>query len=117
MKPVPKDRDWFTTFCTQCAANVLDRNNDVRFSYTTLSTALLAVENNDDFQVPRDVVELFRNIVGYCNKVKGQQEFTDNEEHALLLTLLNIQAAFTMVCGAWKEIPADDKDEYGFEIF
>lgn len=118
MKPIPSDRDWFATFCLQSAANVLDRNNNVRFSYQTLSDALRVVENFEDDKIPQPVLELFGNIVNLCNRTKGAVKLADNEEHALLLTLLNIQAAFTMVCGAWKEVQVNnDKDEYGFEIF
>lgn len=118
MKPTSRDRDWFAQFCLQSAANVLDRNGELRFSYVQLSQSLDGCTNGDDSKIDPAVLDLFRNIVQHCNKVKGPTELSDNDEHALLLTLLNIQAAFTMVCGAWKDITINSgTDEYGFEIF
>lgn len=117
MKVIPADRDWFACFCMQSAANVFNKDGQLRFHYDTLSKALHACENRLDSQVPHDVVELFGKIVGYCNSTKGDIVLSDNEEHALLLTLLNIQVSFVIMCGLWKVVDEDDKDEYGFEIF
>lgn len=113
-----KNRDWFSQYCLQCAANVLNRDGKVRFSYETIKQALDAVEAFRDEQVPQSVVELFRNIVNLVNSRVCPQTFTDNEQHALLLTMLNIHAAFLMVTGLWIEVVKEaETDEFGFEIF
>ena len=113
-----KNRDWFSQYCLQCAANVLNRDGKLRFTYETIKHSLDAVEAFHDEQVPQPVVELFRNIVHLVNSRVCQQTFNDNEQHALLLTMLNIHAAFLMVTGLWVEVVKEaETDEYGFEIF
>ena len=42
----------------------------------------------------------------------------DNDEYVLLLTLLNIHAAYLMLSELWKEEPEPKEEDYcGFEIF
>ncbi|MBO5922650.1 MAG: hypothetical protein J6Q48_09740 [Bacteroidaceae bacterium] len=65
-------------------------------------------------------MELHSNIMKLCDARNGEQELKDNDEYALLLTLLNIHAAYLMISGLWKEEPPTQEggtDEYGFEIF
>ena len=61
--------------------------------------------------------DLHSNIVKLCNSKLGVQE--DVAQPALMLTLLNIHAAYLMLSGLWKEEPVQSggTDEYGFEIF
>lgn len=112
-------REWFTTYCQNAAANVLDRDGHVRFTYEQLSGSLAAASNHSTSEIPNAVLNLHDNIVKLCNNRNGEQKFGDNEEYALLLTLLNIHAAYLMISGLWKEEKPEEGgvDEYGFEIF
>lgn len=116
----PKDREWYAQFCNFCAANVLDRNNEIRFSFTDLQQALDNCSCGNDHLIPAPIITLLSNIVDAVNKQKGAVKLDDQDEHILLLTLLNIQAAYLMLVHIWKfeNTPKEgDKDEYGFEIF
>lgn len=114
-------REWFTTYCQNAAANVLDRDNAVRFTYEMLSGSLVAATNHSTAEIPSAVLDLHDNIVKLCNARHGPQKMCTNDVYALLLTLLNIHAAYLMVSGLWKEEPKTKPeggvDEYGFEIF
>lgn len=112
-------REWFTTYCQNAAANVLDRDNAVRFSYIDLKDSLDAASEHRAEAIPNSILNLHDNIVNLCNNRCGQQMKGDNDEYALLLTLLNIHAAYLMISGLWKEEPVQQSgtDEYGFEIF
>lgn len=111
-------REWFTTYCQNAAANVLDKDNKVRFSYNELKTSLDAATRHCSEDVNISVLALHNNIMKLCNMRNGEQDLSDNDEWALLLTLLNIHAAYLMISGLWKEEPAQpETDEYGFEIF
>ena len=112
-------REWYTTYCQNAAANVLDRDGHIRFTYEMLSGSLAAASNHSTSEIPNAVLNLHDNIVKLCNNKHGKQAFGDNEEYALLLTLLNIHAAYLMISGLWKEEPKSQpkEDEYGFEIF
>ena len=112
-------REWFTTYCQNAAANVLDRDNAVRFTYEMLSGSLAAAANHSAKEIPSAVLNLHDNIMQLCNTRSGKQILGEGDEYALLLTLLNIHAAYLMMSGLWKEEPVQTggKDEYGFEIF
>lgn len=113
-------REWFTTYCQNAAANVLDKDGALRFSYEQLKTSLDAASNHDAAAIHKPVMELHSNIMKLCDARNGEQELKDNDEYALLLTLLNIHAAYLMISGLWKEEPPTQEggtDEYGFEIF
>ena len=101
-------REWFTTYCQNAAANVLDKDGKVRFTYEQLHNAL------NDIHTDVAINTLHQQIVGLCNAKYGAQ----SDHSALILTLLNIHAAYLMMTGAWKyEQAQPEKDEYGFEIF
>lgn len=114
-------REWFTTYCQNAAANVLDKDGEVRFSYTELKVSLDAASDHRISDIPNNVLRLDDNIQKLCNtRHPGLFEPTDNQKYALLLTLCNIHAAYLMVSGLWKEEPpvqTGGTDEYGFEIF
>ena len=113
-------RVWYTTYCQNAAANVLDRNGEIRFTYTDLKDSLTAASEHRAEAIVPAILKLHDNIVNLSNSRNGKQKLDDNDEYALLLTLLNIHAAYLMVSGLWKEEPKPKQpevDEYGFEIF
>lgn len=113
-------REWFTTYCQNAAANVLDKDGQVRFNYSELKTSLDGATSHNSEDVDIGVLSLHNNIMKLCNMRNGEQNLSDNDEWALVLTLLNIHAAYLMVSGLWKEEPplkSEGVDEYGFEIF
>lgn len=113
-------REWFTAYCQNAAANVLDRDNAVRFTYIELRDSLNAASEHRAEGVVPAILKLHDNIVNLCDSRCGKQILKDNDEYALLLTLLNTHAAYLMVSGLWKEEPPTSQpkeDEYGFEIF
>lgn len=112
-------REWFTTYCQNAAANVLDKDGKVRFTYIQLKAALDAASRHCANEIPVDILNLDDNIQKLCNSRCGKQMKGDNDEYALLLTLLNIHAAYLMLSGLWKEEPElkEEEDYCGFEIF
>ena len=112
-------REWFTTYCQNAAANVLDKDGNVRFTYEMLSGSLAAAYNHSTSEIPNAVLNLHDNIVKLCDARNSRQVLSESDEYALLLTLLNIHAAYLMISGLWKEEPVvqGGVDEYGFEIF
>lgn len=112
-------REWFTTYCQNAAANVLDKDGKIRFDMSELKVSLEAASNHDSENVDLSVMALHNNIMKLCNMRNGEQNPSANEEWALLLTLLNIHAAYLMISGLWKEEPVQSggTDEFGFEIF
>lgn len=114
-------REWFTTYCQNAAANVLDKDGGVRFTYEQLSASLDAVSRHCISEIPSKVLSLDDNIQKLCNSKHGAQPSSgDNDMYTLLLTLLNIHAAYLMVSGLWKEekpVQTGGVDKYGFEIF
>lgn len=113
-------REWFTTYCQNAAANVLDRDNAVRFTYEQLSRSLTAASNRSTSEIPNAVLNLDNNIQKLCNSKHGEQKMSESDQYAILLTLLNIHAAYLMVSGLWREEPKPQEggvDEYGFKIF
>ena len=113
-------REWFTTYCQNASANVLDRDNMVRFTYIELRDSLNAASEHRAEGVVPAILKLHDNIVNLCDSRCSKQTLKDNDEYALLLTLLNIHAAYLMLSGLWKEekpVQTGGVDEYGFEIF
>lgn len=111
-------REWFTTYCQNAAANVLDKDGKVRFTYAQLKISLDAASNHSAAGVEEPVMNLHDNICKLCDARNEPQKMSTNDEYALLLTLINIHAAYLMVSGLWKEEPAPSGvDQYGFEIF
>lgn len=113
-------REWFTTYCQNAAANVLDRDNAIRFSYTELKDSLNAASEHRVECIVPAILKLHDNIIKLCDARNGDITLETNDEYALLLTLLNIHAAYLMVSGLWREEPKPQEggvDEYGFEIF
>lgn len=112
-------REWFTTYCQNAAANVLDKDGKIRFSYTDLKDSLNAASEHRAECIVPDILKLHDNIVNLCDARNGDITLEKDEEYALLLTLLNIHAAYLMVSGLWKTAPVvqGGVDEYGFEIF
>ena len=87
------DAKWFGQYMHQVAANVVDRDGRVRFTYKQLRTALTAVEHNQDNQVPEPVRRLFANIVG----VLPTMELDDRTQTLLFLAMLNCHMAYSLV--------------------
>lgn len=113
-------REWFTMYCQNAAANVLNKDSEVRFTYIDLRDSLNASSEHRAEAIVPDILKLHDNIINLCDSRCGKQMKDDNDEYALLLTLLNIHAAYLMVSGLWKEEPTEPEggvDEYGFEIF
>lgn len=120
MTPAAFSREWFTMYCQNAAANVLTKDDKVRFDYHTLKASLDAATRHCVSEIPNEVLNLDDNIQKLCNSRCGAQTSAgDSDEYVLLLTLLNIHAAYLMLSGLWKEEPAQQPgvDEYGFEIF
>lgn len=112
-------REWFTTYCQNAAANVLDKDGKVRFTYEQLKSALNGAADHSTSEIPNVILNLDDNIQKLCDSRCGPQKMEGNDEYALLLTLLNIHAAYLMISGLWKEEPIQTGgvSEYGFEIF
>lgn len=113
-------REWYTTYCQNAAANVLDKEGNIRFTYAQLRAALTGAANHCVSEIPNDILNLDDNIQKLCDARHGTQKMGNNEGYALLLTLANIHAAYLMISGLWREEPIKSEggvDEYGFEIF
>lgn len=114
-------REWFTTYCQNAAANVLDKDGKVRFTYEQLMSALDGASEHKALEIPSAVLNLDDNIQKLCDNKHGSQKMTENDSYALLLTLCNIHAAYLMISGLWKDEPKIKPEggvsEYGFEIF
>lgn len=90
-------REWYSKYCQLAAANVLDRDNKLRFDYNKLRRARDASALHLDEQVPRDVVELFRNIYNTTVKMAGSYEPNDTEQNVLMQVLLNIHVGYQLI--------------------
>lgn len=113
-------REWFTTYCQNAAANVLDKDGKVRFDYEQLKSSLDAITDDaHTSSVDPAIWDLHEKIAQLCNNKCQHAEGA--KQSALLLTLLNIHAAYLMLSGLWREEPKAKPeggvDEYGFEIF
>lgn len=110
-------REWFTTYCQNAAANVLDKDGKIRFKYIDLRDSLNAASEHCAEAIVPAILKLHDNIVNLCNVRNGDEKLSQNDEYALLLTLCNIHAAYLMVSGLWKTETEPTHDKYGFEIF
>lgn len=113
-------REWFTTYCQNAAANVLNKDGEVRFTYAQLKATLDAASRHCTSEIPNDILNLDDNIQKLCDSRNEPQKMCESDQYVLLLTLANIHAAYLMVSGLWKEEPVKPEggtDEYGFEIF
>lgn len=106
------DNKWFAQYCNLCAANVLNKQGEIRFTQKDLS--------DRNGIVPQSVLELHRNIMTACNKQFGTAYNANNETGEILLTtLINIHTSYLQINGVWEETEQGEggEDEYGFEIF
>lgn len=87
--------EWFRQYMNHVAANVMDRNGEVRFTYKELRTALDAIENHHDEHVPQTVLELFSKIVSALPPIT----LSDSAERVLFLALLNCHMAYLLATG------------------
>ena len=87
--------DWYRQYMTMVAANIMDRNGGVRFTYVQLRTALTALEHGENSLVPRPVLELFSNIVSALPVI----ELSDRQQVTLMLALLNCHMAYHLMTG------------------
>lgn len=90
-------REWYSKYCQLAAANVLNRDNELRFDYNKLRKARDASALHLDEQVPRDVVELFRNVYNTTVKMAGLYEPNDTEQNVLMQVLLNIHVGYQLI--------------------
>ena len=86
------DSKWFAQYMHQVAANVVDRNGKVRFTYKQLRESLDAITSGNEGRVPQDVLRLFSNIVGILPTI----ELNDRTERILFLALLNCHMAYSL---------------------
>lgn len=99
--------EWYSKYCQLAAANVLNRDKQLRFDYNKLRKARDASALHYDDCIPRDVLELFRNIYEttvkmagpFNNNTSGSNEPTDDEQNILLQVLLNIHIGYQMITG------------------
>lgn len=91
--------EWYAKYCQLAAANVKDRNNNLRFDYNVLKRARDAASLLMDEQVPQAIVELFRNVYNTTVKMAGPIELNDRTENVLLQVLLNIQVGYQLATG------------------
>ena len=89
------DAKWFHKYINLVAANVMDRDGNVRFDYKTLRISLDAVENNQYADVPESVMRLFTNIIDALPHI----ELDDKQQVVLMLTLLNCHMAYSLASG------------------
>ena len=112
-----QNSNWFAVYCQNAAANVLNKEGQDRFTLADLKDSLnAALEHRAECIVPT-ILKLHDQIVGLCCQRVGEENLSECDEYALLLTLLNIHAAWFMLNGKWKDEPQPKEDEYGFEIF
>lgn len=96
---VTMTREWYSKYCQLAAANVLDRDNKLRFDYNRLRKARDASALHYDDCIPRDVLELFRNVYETTVKMAGAYTPNDEEQNILLQVLLNIHVGYQMITG------------------
>lgn len=92
-------REWYSKYCQLAAANVLDRDNKLRFDYNRLRKARDASALHYDDCIPHDVLELFRNVYETTVKMAGAYKPNDEEQNILLQVLLNIHVGYQMITG------------------
>lgn len=91
--------EWYSKYCQLAAANVLNRDKQLRFDYNKLRKARDASALHYDDCIPRDVLELFRNVYETTVKMAGAYEPTDDEQNILMQVLLNIHVGYQMITG------------------
>lgn len=89
--------EWYSKYCQLAAANVLNRDKQLRFDYNKLRKARDASALHLDEQVPRDVVELFRNVYNTTVKMAGDYIPDDTEQNVLMQVLLNIHVGYQLI--------------------
>ena len=108
LTPTP---DWFRQYMNHVAANVMDRDGNVRFTYKQLRSALDAVTSHHNEDVPEPVLRLFANIINALPQIT----MSDNTERVLFLALLNCHMAYLLCTGYLinkdESIGSDDDDE------
>lgn len=113
------NNEWYAQFCNLAAANVLDKEGNIRFDSYVLQRALDDAWRGDTGLVPKSIVELKRNIIEACNRKYPNNDWSDQDGETLLLVLLNIQAGYHQACGLLHEDKGggEETSECGFEIF
>ena len=101
--------EWYSKYCQLAAANVLNRDRQLRFDYNRLRKARDASALHYDDCIPRDVLELFRNVYEATVNMAGPFNNTDDvaipkepndmEQGILLQVLLNIHVGYQMISG------------------
>lgn len=113
-------REWFTTYCQNAAANVLNRDNVMRFDCNLLKAASDALAKHDTRGISNEIFNLFDNIVTLCNKKHNKLLLEETTEFELMSILVNMHISYAIMTGLWKTEPPKQEggvDEYGFEIF
>lgn len=109
--------DWYRQYMSHVAANVMDRDGNVRFTYKQLRGALDAVTSNHNEDVPEDVLRLFANIINALPPIT----LSDRAERVLFLALLNCHMAYLLCTGYLinkdESIGGDDDDLGEEELF
>lgn len=101
--------EWYSKYCQLAAANVLNRDKQLRFDYNRLRKARDASALHYDDCIPQDVLELFRNVYETTVKMAGPFNNTDDvaipkgpndmEQNILMQVLLNIHVGYQMITG------------------
>lgn len=92
--------EWYSKYCQLAAANVLNRDKQLRFDYNKLRKARDASALHYDDCIPRDVLELFRNCYTATCQVAGNYTPNDDDEQNILMqVLLNIHVGYQMITG------------------
>lgn len=84
--------EWFAQYMHLVAANVKNKEGQVRFNYRTLKDALNAIEHDCEHLIPKDVLTLFSNIVKSCPPL----ELSERTQNVLFLALLNCHMAYLL---------------------
>lgn len=87
--------EWFRKYMNNVAANIANKEGNMRFSYRELRTALNALEERHEEDVPENVLQLFANIMG----VLPQIPLDEKQERVLFLALLNCHMAYFLISG------------------
>lgn len=114
-------REWFTTYCQNAAANVLNKDNEMRFSCSTLKAASDALAKNSTEGISNEIFKLFDNIINLCNTKHNKLLLMEATEFELMSVLVNMHISYAIMTGLWKDEPVPQQggglSECGFEIF
>lgn len=91
--------EWYAKFCQLAAANVLDRNQHLRFDYTTLKRARDMGALRHDNAIPADIVTLFQNVYKTTCQMAGDFVPDEKQQNVLLQVLLNIHVGYQLITG------------------